>query len=133
MHCLKMNRVIVLWGHGRGTVTGPIKLSSLKHLQCIRDKMKTLSALGIKYIKHSLHGPLPLLVEVFVIIVHSTEASQILNKYCVLAVWMISRLFSQVLEASQRRARFCVFKQVSFLIGGSCPSFRSQNPHLRTW
>lgn len=86
MRCLKMNRVIVQWGHGRGTVTGPIKLSSLKHLPCIRDKMKTLSALGIKYIKYSLHGPLPLLVEVFVITVHSSEASRILNKYCVLVV-----------------------------------------------
>lgn len=81
-----MNSVIVLWGHGRGTVTGPIKLSSLKHFQCIRDKMKTLSALGVKYIKHSLYGPLPLLAEVFVIIVHSTKASQILNKYFFLAI-----------------------------------------------
>ena len=109
MHCLKMNRMIVLWGHGRGTVTGPIKLCCLKHFQCIRDTMKPLSALGIKHIKHCLYGLLPLLVEVFVIIVHSSEASQILNKCCVLAVWIDWKLFTQVHEPSRRWACFLCF------------------------
>lgn len=133
MQWLKMNRVIVLWSHGRGIVTGPIKLSSLKHFQCIRNKMKTLSALGIKYIKHSFYGLLSLFSEVFVITVHSSEASQMLNKYFFLTIWIDLRLFTQVYEASQRRACFCVFKQVSFLIMSSYISFLRQSPHLCIW
>lgn len=128
----KMNSVIVLASHGGGRVKGSIKLSSLKHFQCIRGKMKIHSELGIKYIKHYFYGPLPLFAEVFVIIVHSSEASQILNKYFFLTIWRDLRLFTQAHEASQRTC-FCGFKQVSFLIMSSYTPFLSQNPHLYIW
>lgn len=81
MHWMKMNRMMALWGHGRGTVTGPIKFNSLKHFQCIRDKMKTLSALDIKYVKLLFIRPQLLHAVVVIIIFHSSKAAQIFNKY----------------------------------------------------
>lgn len=124
--------MIVLSSNSRDRVIGSIKFSSLNHFQCVWDKMKTHSELGIKCIKHYFYGPLPLFAEVFVLIVHSSEASQILNKYFFLTIWRDLRLFTQAHEASQRTC-FCGFKQVSFLIMSSYTFFLSQNPHLYIW
>lgn len=107
----EMNRMMILWGHGRSTVTGPNKCCSLKHFQCIRDKMKTFQYLILSTSNILFKRPHTLLAVIVIIIFHASEPSHIFNKYFFLKIHIDLELFTQVHQALQRKAIVLCFKQ----------------------